>query len=304
MAQAELLRSTHSRRHFDVILTLALVTSMLMHAGTLYAIHRWGDCVCHFGKVVCPKEGLDCAPRVNLKLVEQKNLPPPPPAPPKPKPKPAVVVKEPKPERPPASPKIGKVVLPDEAFESPAPPQAEITVDRPTLSEDVVVKESEAEAPVIASGEIFGRADELTAGEPGVFGLGGTGTGVGLGPFGDDEDGGGSAEASTPAPTAPAPPPARAKGPTRNPRVLNWTEPKYPEVARQQGVEGTVALLLTIEADGSLEAVKLAKSSGHSALDDAAAGHVKSLTFSPALKDGEPRAMTIRFKVKFRLVNT
>jgi protein TonB len=86
--------------------------------------------------------------------------------------------------------------------------------------------------------------------------------------------------------------------------VLNWSEPPYPATARQQGIEGTVVLRVTVDARGRLGSASVAKSSGHSALDDTAATHVRSLRFSPALKDGEPITMTIRFTVKFRLVNT
>jgi protein TonB len=86
--------------------------------------------------------------------------------------------------------------------------------------------------------------------------------------------------------------------------VLNWTDPPYPEQARQQGVEGTVVLRLTVRADGVPDGVRVSKSSGHTALDDAAVAHVRRARFAPALKDGEPVATSITFRVKFRLVNT
>ncbi len=287
----------------DRVLLVALLASAVLHAGTLYAASRWGHCLCNIGKVVCPKIGQDCQPSVNLELMEKQTPNPPPPPPPRPKPEPAVTVEEPRPDKPPAAPKAGKVVLPDEAFEEAAPPEADIRLDRPSLRDDVVVKESEVEAPVIVSGEIFGRADELTPGEPGAFGLGGTGTGVGLGPFGTEEEGGGAGAQAAPAPVAPVPPVPKAKGPTRPPRVINWTDPPYPEQARQQGIEGTVVLKLTIAAEGSPRSVTVARSSGHSGLDEAAVAHVRKTEFSPALEDGRPVAMTITFRVRFRLVN-
>jgi protein TonB len=198
------------------------------------------------------------------------------------------------------------VVLPDEAFAESAGPLAEITVDRPQLPEDAVVKESEAAAPVITSAEIFGRAEQLTPGPVGVFGLGGTGEeATGIGPFGTAEQGSGTAEPGPrPVPVVqPKPEPAKPKGPTRPPRVLNWTDPPYPEQARQQGVEGTAILHLTVGADGRPQNLRISRSSGHSALDEAAVAHVKQARFSPALKDGEPVAMAISFRVKFRLVS-
>jgi len=303
MATRPRLRTTDLAGTGDYVLVVALVVSALLHGGALYGAQRWGDCLCNFGKVVCPKLDQDCHQRVNLQLVDRK---PPPPPTPKPQPKPAVVVPKPRPDKPPAAPKAGKVVLPDEAFTPALAPRAEITLDRPALSEDVVVKESEAEAPVIATGEIFGRSNELSAGEPGVFGLGGTGTGLGLGPFGAEKGGAGSGSTETRAPVAPPPPPPKPEpqGPTRPPRVLNWTDPPYPEQARQQGIEGTVTLKLTVTASGRAQKVSVSRSSGHRLLDEAAVAHVSRARFSPALKNGAAVAMTITFKVKFRLVNT
>jgi TonB family protein len=308
MSSADLNSLFRSRGGFDRVFFFALLISAVLHGGTLYAVNRWRGCVCQFGKVVCPKVCPQSQPRIDLTLAQEKQPPPPlPPTNPKPKPKPkaAVIVENPRTDRPPAAPKAGKVVLPDEAFQHSAEPQAEITVDRPGLPEDAVVKMSEAEAPVIVTGEIFGRADELTPGPEGVFGLGGTGTATGIGPFGTERDGGGTAAPAEPVPApiqvpAPAPEP---KGPTRPPEVLNWTDPPYPEQARQQGVEGTVVLRLMVGSEGHPRNVRVVRSSGHSGLDEAAVAHVKRAQFAPALEGGQPTAMNISFRVKFRLVN-
>ena len=220
MSSADLNSLFRSRGSFDRVFFFALLISAVLHGGTLYAVNHCKGCGCQFGKVVCPKVCAQSQPRIDLNLAQEKQQPPPPPpANPKPKPKPkaAVIVENPRPDRPPAAPKAGRVVLPDEAFQESAGPGAEITVDRPSLPEDAVVKMSEAEAPLIVSGEIFGRADELTPGPEGVFGLGGTGTAIGIGPFGTEREGGGTAAPAEPAPAptqepAPAPEP---KGPTR-----------------------------------------------------------------------------------------
>jgi protein TonB len=308
MAMPELLMESRSRGICDRALLVALLMSAVLHGGVLYGAERWGGCICSFGRVVCPKIGRDCQPRVDVKLVEEPDEeppkpPPPPPPRPKPKPRPAAIVEKPAPERPPAAPKAGKVVLPDEALaQKPARP-AEIKLDRPGLPEDVVVKESEVDAPVIATGEIFGRAAELTPGEPGAFGLGGTGTAVGVGPFGTEKEGSGTSVVESPAPAPPSHPP-KPRGPSRPPRVLNWTDPPYPEQARQQGIEGTAVLKLTVGADGRPGNAVVVRSSGNTALDQAALAHVKRARFSPALKDGKAVAMTITFRIRFRLVNT
>jgi len=85
--------------------------------------------------------------------------------------------------------------------------------------------------------------------------------------------------------------------------VLNWTDPPYPEQARQQGVEGTVVLKLTVRVDGVPGDVRVSRSSGHAALDEAALAHVRRARFSPALKDGKAVPMPMTFRVKFHLVN-
>jgi protein TonB len=289
----------------DLLLLIMLVVSAAFHGSVLYAGHRWGDCLCRIGKVVCPKICFQSEARIDLKL-----KPPPPASPrpqPKPKPKPQVIAPK-RPDKPLAAPKRGRVVLPDEALRPRTEPPKETTARLPSLPEEVVVKESEAKAPVMATPEVFGRAGELSAGPPGEFGLGGTGKGTGAGPFGTAGDGGGSAGTSAASPAAPPSPkpepPTRPKGSSRPPRVLNWTDPAYPEQARQQGVEGTVVLRLTVRADGTPSAVRVSRSSGHAALDEAAIGHVRRARFAPALKDGEPVATSITFRVKFRLVNT
>jgi len=85
--------------------------------------------------------------------------------------------------------------------------------------------------------------------------------------------------------------------------VLNWTEPPYPEPARKQGAEGVVVLRVTVSSAGMPETVTLAHSSGRGDFNETAATHVRRARFAPALKDGEPVATTIIFRVRFRLVN-
>jgi protein TonB len=290
-------RTIPDRVHrYDSLLLLMLAVSAAFHGSALYAGYRWGDCLCRIGKVVCPKICFESQERIDLQL----KPPPAPPPQPRPEPKPQVVAPV-RPDKPLAAPKRGRVVLPDEALRPRTEPHKEMTARLPSLPEDVVVKESEARAPVTATPEIFGRASELSAGPPGEFGLGGTGKGTGAGPFGTAKDGSGSAGTTS---AEPPPPPPKPKGPSLPPRVLNWTDPPYPEQARQQGVEGTVVVRLTVKADGAPSDVRVSKSSGHSALDGAAVAHVRRARFAPAVKDGEPVTASITFRVKFRLVNT
>jgi protein TonB len=291
-----------TQARFNSLLLAMLAASAFLHAGALYAGYRWGDCLCRIGKVVCPKICFEPQARIDLQL----KPPPAPPPQPRPEPKPQAVAPA-RLDKPLAAPKRGRVVLPDEASQPRTEPPKETTARLPSLPEDVVVRQSDAQSPVVATPEIFGRAGELSAGPPGEFGLGGTGKATGAGPFGTAEDGGGSAGTSSVAPSPPPPPklepPPKPRGTSRPPKVLNWTDPPYPEQARQQGVEGTVVLQLTVGADGLPGNVRVSRSSGHAALDEAAIAHVRRARFSSALKDGRAVPMPMTFRVKFRLVN-
>jgi len=295
---------SHLRVGIDRITGLALVASLVLHGGILYAADRWGNCLCNVGKVVCPKLCDD--KRLDIEIAPL----PPPPTEPKPRPKPTVV-EAPKPKAHTAAPKRGRVVLPDEAFVKPQRLKAETTAELPVLPREVVVKASEVSAPLLATPSLFDRADSLSAGPPGEYGLGGTGRST-------DPRASGTSPTSTelapelpapksppaPKPAPPPPSPPKPKGPSSPPRVLNWAEPPYPDAARRQGAEGTTTLRITVTADGRPTCIGLAKSSGRGDLDQAAIDHAARLRFGPALKDGGRVAMTVSFKVKFRLVDS
>lgn len=70
--------------------------------------------------------------------------------------------------------------------------------------------------------------------------------------------------------------------------------PRYPTKARVLGIEGTVRLLVTIDAQGNPESVEIHEESGSYRLDEAARRAVRDWTFAPAKNDGEPvRSKTI-----------
>ena len=286
---------------------LALLASLALHLGGLGGVHAWGPRLYPDGKVVCPKLCEPGRPRINVELVKAREIPPPPPprvVGPKPKP---VVVAPVRPKRPLAAPKRGRIVLPKEALEEPPPRPAETTARLPSLPPEHVVAQPEPEATVIATPEVFTRADSLVAGEPGEYGLGGTGKATGPGPFGTAEEGGGSEASESPTVPLPEPPPTvieqpKAALPSRPPQLLSRTEPPYPAAAKQEGIEGVVLLRVQVKADGRVGTVKLARSSGHSALDEAAARDVKRWRFSPALREGKAVAETVKVRVTFRIV--
>lgn len=70
---------------------------------------------------------------------------------------------------------------------------------------------------------------------------------------------------------------------------------------RAQALQGRVVLRVLVLADGSVGSVEVAQSSGHDALDRAAAGAAREWRFLPATRDGGPidawAIITVRFVV-------
>ena len=111
--------------------------------------------------------------------------------------------------------------------------------------------------------------------------------------------------ASTPDPTPPAPTPSPtpvAHGPSRPARAVSTPEPPYPPGAREDGIEGTVTLQVSLNAGGHVTEVSVAKSAGDRRLDQAAAQFVKARwRFEARMEDGQPVASTLRARVTFKL---
>ena len=61
--------------------------------------------------------------------------------------------------------------------------------------------------------------------------------------------------------------------------IDNFVHPHYPRLAKRRGITGRVELLLTVKGNGQLKDVIIAKSSGHSILDNSALEAAKRWTF-------------------------
>ncbi|HEX5139204.1 MAG TPA: TonB family protein [Planctomycetota bacterium] len=106
--------------------------------------------------------------------------------------------------------------------------------------------------------------------------------------------------AAAPAAASVAAPPRPAI--VREPRLLPDSPPaRYPERARRLGLEGTVVLLLHVAADGTVERVEVAASSGHEVLDRAAEEAAPKWRYEPALRDGMAIAYDVRQPVEYTL---
>ena len=99
------------------------------------------------------------------------------------------------------------------------------------------------------------------------------------------------------APTA-APRQARLDAPPKPKRNI---KPDYPKGARQRGEQGDVVLEIRVNAEGMVDEVKVATSSGFSELDEAAVRAARAAKFSPARSGHDPVASTARLKLSFKL---
>ena len=110
-----------------------------------------------------------------------------------------------------------------------------------------------------------------------------------------------------PAVTATAPA-ARETLPTTPPNFnaayLHNSPPRYPLIARRNGVEGTVKLKVLVTREGRAAQVMLEQSSGSSALDTAARDAVRDWQFVPARKGQEPTESWVVVPVVFKLEGT
>lgn len=77
--------------------------------------------------------------------------------------------------------------------------------------------------------------------------------------------------------------------------------PAYPTLARRLKMEGTVVLLVQVDAAGHPVSVDVQTSSGHIELDEAAQRQVREWLFAPAVENGIPHAALARVPVTFRL---
>jgi TonB family protein len=87
-------------------------------------------------------------------------------------------------------------------------------------------------------------------------------------------------------------------GPDARAACLYCPQPHYPLIARARGWQGTVEVLLSVLADGSVNTARLWRSSGYSVLDRAAVAAARHSRFSPP----QPAPLRGRLEYRFELV--
>lgn len=84
------------------------------------------------------------------------------------------------------------------------------------------------------------------------------------------------------------------------PEILVGEKPPYPKRAEHKGWGGTVLLNLSINANGEVEKVGIAKTSGYELLDQQARQSVGAWRFTPARRNGVAIAVTVQQPIIFR----
>ncbi len=90
------------------------------------------------------------------------------------------------------------------------------------------------------------------------------------------------------------------EGKITEPERIDGPNPRYPEQARKEGINGVVVMEAVIGEDGSVREVEVVKSNAH-VLSEAAIEAVEQWTFVPATLEGVPVAVRYLLTVKFNL---
>lgn len=102
----------------------------------------------------------------------------------------------------------------------------------------------------------------------------------------------------------------RSMGPADNPtslgnemgpQLVRRTQPQYPIDALRNHDEGSVQLLMSLDAQGGIRDVRISHSSRSRSLDRAAMEAVRQWQFRPAISNGQPVPSTVTETVDFRL---
>jgi periplasmic protein TonB len=81
------------------------------------------------------------------------------------------------------------------------------------------------------------------------------------------------------------------------PKMVSSVQPTYPDVARSQGVEGTVVMDALIDATGAVTDVKV--TSGPVVLRQAAMDALRRWKYQPARLNGQPTSVHMNVSISF-----
>lgn len=87
----------------------------------------------------------------------------------------------------------------------------------------------------------------------------------------------------------------------RHPKAIGTITPKYPDLARQRGQEGSLKLMVKIDDLGRVRDVEVVEAHPPGVFDEAALEAFRDARFQPAMKDGRPVRYQAYIRVEFRL---
>jgi len=115
------------------------------------------------------------------------------------------------------------------------------------------------------------------------------------------EQGWAELEGQTPPQEGAAVPQLQVPGDVMAGRIVYRVMPEYPELARQAGVQGVVALDTRVSAEGAVTGVRYL--SGPEELSQSAMDAVRWWRYEPYLVNGQPKPVQTTVAVEFRLTN-
>lgn len=86
------------------------------------------------------------------------------------------------------------------------------------------------------------------------------------------------------------------------PKPIVQVKPRYPDLARQAGIEGKTVVKALVDVDGSVMEVQILKSSGNQMLDQAALTAARRWKFSPAKQRDKFVRVYVSIPINFRLI--
>ncbi|EPY01825.1 energy transducer TonB [Magnetospirillum fulvum] len=196
----------------------------------------------------------------------------------------------------PSAPAATAAPVPSVPAAVPAPvvvPRSPVKLTRP-VRPDAVSRPVPAPVPAPSAAPVSAAPTAEATSATGESGSGGPG------PSGPGEGKASASEGGAPA----GDPNAHGSGgrsDDRQAEPLDAPPPSYPLSARRRGLEGRVQLRIAIDANGRVETVDVAASSGSETLDDAAVEAVRRWRFRPERRGGETRAATIVVPIRFQL---
>jgi len=147
-------------------------------------------------------------------------------------------------------------------------------------------------APSVVEPEPENVASSSVRFVPGAIGVEGGPGSIGVGTVVD-------AVLPPPPPVPPQPTLVRPGGQVREPKKIVHVPPVYPDIARNNHIEGLVILEAVINEAGVVERIKVLRS--HTLLDSAAIEAVKQWRYTPTLLNGTPVSVLMTITVNFKL---